>query len=158
MILPSSIATRLQYQHKCLLDIIEGLSDEQIRLHANPGKWSIFETVVHLQVYQHAMIQRVRKILEEANPSFERYRAEADPLFTQNCQASSREILADLLSVRKEMAAEILAFKEDDFSRKGRHPVYGNLSLVEWLNFFLLHEAHHLFEIFKTAATLKPAR
>ncbi|MBL7738411.1 MAG: DinB family protein [Chitinophagaceae bacterium] len=155
MQIPSSVTTRLQYQHKSLLDIIEGLSDEQIRRNVNPGKWSIFENIVHLATYQHTMIRRIRQILDEDNPSFAKYMAEADPLFLDNCHKTSREIMQDLLSVRKEMASGILSFKEDDFDRTGIHPAYGKMTLVEWLNFFLLHEAHHLFTIFKMAATLK---
>ncbi len=155
MQLPSSITTRLQYQHKSLLDIIEGLSDEQIRRNVNPGKWSIFENIVHLQTYQHTMIRRIRQMLDEANPSFAKYTAEADPLFLGNCHKTSREIMQDLLATRKEMASGILSFKESDIDRTGLHPVYGKMNLMEWLNFFLLHEAHHLFTIFKMAATLK---
>jgi uncharacterized damage-inducible protein DinB len=153
--LPSSVSTRLQYQHKSLIDIIDGLSDEQIRQHVNPGKWSIFENIVHLQTYQHAFIARTRRILDEDNPVFERYTAEADPVFHDNCSKSSREIMQDLITVRKEMSAGILSFTDSDFKKTGEHPVFGKMTLPQWLNFFLLHEAHHLFTIFKMAGTLK---
>jgi uncharacterized damage-inducible protein DinB len=155
MQMPSSISTRLQYQHKSLLDILDGLSDEQIRMQLNPGKWSIFENIVHLQTYQHTFINRIRKILDEENPVFDRYTAEADPLFHDNCTKSSREIMQDLLTVRKELSNSILAFKEADLVKEGTHPVYGKMNLIQWLNFFLLHEAHHLFTIFKIGAELK---
>jgi len=155
MQIPSSVSTRLQYQHKSLIDIIEGLSDEQIRRNVNPGKWSIFENIVHLQTYQHTMIRRIRQILEEDNPAFSVYTAETDPLFHDNCGKSSREIMQDLLTVRKELSAGILSFKESDLEKTGMHPKFGKMNLVQWFNFFLLHEAHHLFTIFKMAATLK---
>ena len=155
MQIPSSVSTRLQYQHKSLLDLIEGLSDEQIRMQVNPGKWSIFENIVHLQTYQQAAIKRLRRILEEDNPVFERYTAEADPLFHANCARSTREVMQDLITTRKEMAAWILAFPEGQLKKTGEHPVFGKMNLVEWQNFFLLHEAHHLFTIFKMAAALK---
>lgn len=153
--MPSSISTRLQYQHKSLIEIIDGLSDEQIRRAIIPGKWSIFENMVHLQTYQHTFIQRVRAILKGSNPSFDRYTAEADPLFHDNCEKSTREIMQDLLSLRKEMAAGILSFTETDLDKMGGHPVYGQMTLIQWLNFFLLHEAHHLFTIFKMAPALR---
>ena len=98
MQIPSSISTRLQYQHKSLLDIIDGLSDEQIRMQINPGKWSIFENIVHLQTYQHMFINRVRQMLTEEIPVFSPYTAEADPLFHDNCRLSSREVMQDLLT------------------------------------------------------------
>lgn len=153
--MPSSISTRLQYQHKSLLDIIDGLDDEQVRRQLIPGKWSIFENIVHLQTYQHTFIKRIKQILEEENPEFPRYTAEADPLFHDNCGRSSREIIQDLLTTRKEMAAGVLSFREQDLDRKGTHPLYGQMNMVQWLNFFLLHEAHHLFTIFKSSAQLK---
>ena len=155
MQMPSSISTRLQYQHKSLLDILDGLSDEQIRRQVNLGKWSIFENIVHLQTYQHTFISRIKKILNEETPVFTAYTAEADPLFHDNCTKSSREVMQDLLTTRKELSNGILSFKETDFEKTGLHPTYGKMNLLQWLNFFLLHEAHHLFTIFKIAAELK---
>ena len=155
MQLPSSISTRLQYQHKSLLDIIDGLADEQIRRQVIPGKWSIFENITHLETYQHTFISRVKEMLKGTDPSFPRYTAEADPLFHDNCAKSSREVMADLLTTRKEMAAEILSFKKEDFERTGQHPAFGRMTLTQWINFFLLHEAHHLFTIFKLSAELR---
>ncbi len=155
MQLSSSISTRLQYQHKSLVDLIDGFSEEQIRRAVVPGKWSIFENIVHLQTYQHTFIDRVRKILEGGHPVFPRYAAESDPLFADNCHRTTREIMQDFISIRKEIAAGMLGFTSADLLKPGTHPVYGELSLVQWLNFFLLHEAHHLFTIFKLGAELR---
>lgn len=155
MQLPSNISTRLYYQHKSLMDIIEGLTDEEIRRHVITGKWSIFENIVHLQTYQHTFIDRVKQILEGQNPAFTRYTAEGDPLFHDNCTRSSREILQDLITTRKEINNGILSFPATDLVKTAVHPAYGKLTLLQWLNFFLLHEAHHLFTIFKLAGELK---
>jgi uncharacterized damage-inducible protein DinB len=155
MTLPSSITTRLQYQHKSLLDLIEGLTDEQVHKKIIPNKWSVFENMVHLQTYQHVFIFRVREILKGDNPAFERYTADSDPYFPVNCSKPSWEIIQDLLALRKDIAAEVNNIKEEELIKTGTHPVFGQMNLVQWLNFFLLHEAHHLFTIFKLAAELK---
>ena len=155
MQMPTSISTRLQYQHKSLLEILDGLTDEQIRQPLYPGKWSIFENIVHLQTYQHAFVNRIQKILNEENPVFAPYTAEADPLFHDNCNKSSREVMHDLLTIRKDFSASVLSYKETDLVKEGSHSAYGKMNLVQWLNFFLLHEAHHLFTIFKIGAELK---
>ncbi len=152
MPLQSSLTTRLEYQHKSLFDIIEGLSDEHIRRQVVTGKWSIFENIVHLATYQHAFMHRVQQILHKENPQFDRYTAESDPLFHDNCSKSTREIVQDLITIRRELIAKILSLKEEDIERTGGHPVFGNMNIMQWLNFFLLHEAHHLFTIFKLAA------
>ncbi len=157
MQMPSSLSTRLQYQHKSLVDIIDELSDEQIRRQVIAGKWSIFENIVHLQTYQHIFVERVKQIFEKDKPVFPRYTAEADPVFLDNCGKSSREIMQDMITVRKQMSAEISSFPPSDLVKTGIHPVFGKMTILQWLNFFLLHEAHHLFTIFKLAAELKKA-
>ncbi len=155
MQLPSSITTRLQYQHKSMIELIEGLTDEQIRRPVQPGKWSIFENIVHLATYQHIFNERLRKVLDGNNPAFEKYSAESDPSFFDGLSRSSREVMQDLLSTRKEMSAELPNLPETDYLKTGTHPVYGTMNLLQWINFFLLHEAHHLFTIFKLAALLR---
>jgi DinB superfamily len=149
------LSTGLQYQHKSLIDIIDGLTDELIRRKPIPGKWSIFENIVHLQTYQHVFCDRIKKMREEYNPSFPRYLADADPVFLLNCGKTTREIMGDLITTRKEMSTGRLSIKENDLDRTGTHPVFGTMNIMQWLNFFLLHEAHHLFTIFKLAAELK---
>lgn len=155
MPIPSSITTRLQYQHKSLIELIDGLTDEQIRRPLIPGKWTIYENIVHLQTYQHVFIERVKQMLAGNNPEFPRYNAEADPLFHDNLTRSSREVMQDLLTTRKEIVAEILLLPETDLPKTGTHPVFGQMTMIQWLNFFLLHESHHLFTIFKLAAELR---
>jgi uncharacterized damage-inducible protein DinB len=155
MPLPTSITTRLEYQHKSLIDIIEGLSDEQIRRPVLTGKWSIFENIVHLATYQHLFGGRLGQLLQEAEPQFPRYTAESDPLFHDNCAKSTREIMHDLITTRRELIAKILRLNDEHLKRTGGHPVYGKLNTTQWLNFFLLHEAHHLFTIFKLVPLLR---
>jgi hypothetical protein len=139
------------------MDLIEGLSDEQIRRQVITGKWSVFENIVHLATYQHEFMQRLQRILLKENPQFDRYIAESDPLFHDNCSRSTREIMQDMITTRREIIAKTLSLKDNDVMRAGSHPVFGNLNILQWLNFFLLHEAHHLFTIFKLGAELRKA-
>lgn len=155
MQIPSHISTRLQYQHKTLVDLIDDLTEEQVRRQIITGKWSIFENIVHLQTYQHTFIKRVKQILEGANPAFERYTADTDSLFHDNCGKSIREIMHDMLTTRKEIASGMVSLPETDFIKKGIHPALGEMTLLQWINFFLLHEAHHLFAILKLSGQLK---
>ena len=155
MQLPSYISTRMQYQHKSLVDIIDGLSEEQIRRNVIAGKWSIFENIVHLQTYQHTFCDRMNLMLQEENPTFPRYSADADPLFLDNCHKTTREIMQDFISVRKEMVLRAMNLSPAELQRAATHPFFGKMNMIQWLNFFLMHESHHLFTIFKLTAELK---
>ena len=63
--------------------------------------------------------------------------------------------MQDMLTTRKEMAASLLGFGEKELKRVATHPAYGEMTMIQWLHFFLLHESHHLFTIFKLAGTLR---
>ena len=155
MQIPSYLSTRLHYQHKALIDILDGLSDEQVRRNIIPGKWSIFEHIVHLQAYQHLTVNRIKQIIAETNPCFDRYTADADPIFLDNCHLSTREIMQDLITTRKEMATDLLQLADKDYEKVGTHPHFGVMNIVQWINFFVLHEGHHQFAIFKLVAEFK---
>ena len=149
MNLSSSIRTRLQYQHHTIEELIKGYDEEQLKLRTNPGKWSAFENIVHLVSYQDIFQQRIDKILTGTNPSFERYIAENDPEFERYLQQPLRQLLQTLHIVRKQFNDQLNNLSMNELLSIGHHPKYGALSLVQWTEFFLLHEAHHLFTMFK---------
>ena len=151
MDIPLSIITRLSHQHETIRDLPKEFTEEQIRRQLIPGKWSIFENIAHLQSYQHVFIGRTGEIVKGKNPSFAPYVAEADPLFLDCCERSLKDVINDLMETRSQIIKLISLLPPEDLIKKGRHPKYGNLGLLHWIDFFLLHEAHHLFTIFKLA-------
>jgi len=158
MQLSSSVSAGLLNQHESLKYLIEGLSDEQIRRQVNPGKWSIFENIVHLQTYQHTIMTRIGLILKNEKPVFTPYTAEADPLFHDNCRLLTAEVMQDLFDTRHALSSAMASLTESDLEKESRHTTYGKMNLQLWLQFFLLHEAHHLFTIFKLVMELRKER
>ena len=63
--------------------------------------------------------------------------------------------MQDLITIRKEMTAGMLGFTGDDLAKTGTHPYFGTMNLLQWINFFLLHEAHQLFTVLQLGAELK---
>lgn len=155
MALPISILSVLQHQHLGLGLIIDGLPDPQLRKMVQVGKWSIFENIVHLATYQHTFLIRVEKMLSAETPSFSRYTAETDPLFQDNLERTTSATIEDLVETRKSVITKIASLTEPELTKKGLHPAFGPMTILQWTEFFLLHEAHHLFTIFKLAAELR---
>ncbi len=147
--LSQSQTCRLQFQHQTVSDLIEGRSEEQLRLRAIPDKWSVFENLAHLVSYQPVFQLRISRILTESNPSFDRYIADTDPAFEACTQKPLEQLVQNLALVRNEIWQTIRALREDELSRVATHPKFGLLDIVQWTDFFLLHEAHHLFTMFQ---------
>lgn len=147
--------SRLQVQHNSLDFIIKDLSDSDLRKAIEPGKWSIFENIAHLAAYQHSFQKRIGIILNEENPSFPRYTAEADPLFHDMVTFSTNDVIDDLNYSRNEINVLLSELNDTELIRTAVHPLYGKMDIMQWTEFFLLHEAHHLFTIFKLERVLR---
>ena len=153
MIYPS-LAERLKNQHTTIQPIIAGLGDEKLNHHPEPGKWSIHDNIVHLATYQPVYFGRMKQILSEDSPLFGRYKADDEEDFLAWQGKPLNEVLAKIEAEREEIIQFILGLNDEQLNRRGVHAKYGNLTILEWTEFFLLHEAHHLFTIFQLAHVL----
>ncbi|HVW61879.1 MAG TPA: DinB family protein [Puia sp.] len=158
MPLSGSIFTRLRHQHEALPELIRDLSEEELKLRTDPGKWSAFENIAHLAAYQPAFIDRLKKIIAGPTPVFQRYVAEKDPGFPNYLHMPLETLLHLIPAKAAQITACLTGLKETDLPLTGVHPRYGTLTIPQWTQFFLLHEAHHLYTIFMLTQDLRAAR
>jgi hypothetical protein len=144
---------RLQRCETQLRDFLdEALRDvavEVILERADPDRWSAHEHLAHLGRYHEIFLGRVERILEEPCPSFDRYRAEEDPEWEAWRCLAYKEVAERLAGLRERLIVRLKALAPDDYARSGRHPAFGEMTLVLWLEFFLVHEAHHLYAVLR---------
>ncbi len=150
MIYPS-LTDRLKNQHVTINAIIERVSEGRMNYHPEPSKWSIHDNITHLAVYQPVFINRINQILLEDNALFERYVGDEDENFMSWRYKAVDELIYKITADRGTIVQLILNLNNEQLSRTGTHLKYGKLSVLEWTEFFLLHEAHHLFTMFQLA-------
>jgi hypothetical protein len=153
--LPKTTLDRLKTQHEVIEVLISGLGEVELKLHPIPDKWSIHENIAHLTCYQPRVISRTRKILSEDKPAFESYIPEKDPEFPKFIAMSVEELITDQKEKRAEFVNIISNLSDEQLTRCGIHSKFGQMNLVEWTEFFLLHEAHHIYTIFKLIRSIK---
>lgn len=153
MPLSSSIAKRLEYQHLTIREIIGGLPDSTLRREVNPGKWSAHANIAHLASYQPVFLKRLDRIGREHAPAFDRYVAEDDPIFSASLNRSITSLLDQIAADRARIIAVLETGGETFLTRTATHPRFGLLTVIDWTEFFLLHEAHHLYTIFSLVRT-----
>jgi uncharacterized damage-inducible protein DinB len=150
MISPFQLS-RLQDHPEALEQILSRVPEELLEKQIRTGKWSIKENIAHLVRYQKESLDRVNRILTEKEPSLRRYVAEEDDAFPFAIAQPLHTLQVQLKDDRKQFNTIIKSLTDDQLSRTGRHPVLGVLTLSEWIEFFLLHEAHHMMTIFQLA-------
>jgi hypothetical protein len=145
--LPESTQRRLEQQLDCIPILLRGISPEQLQQRSATGKWSAAENLAHLARYHEVFLERVDRIAAEDRPVFSRYKAEDDPAWPSYAVLAANESMARLLRSRSQLNAHIQQLPAHAFDRTGIHPVFGEMPLLLWIEFFLLHEAHHLLAV-----------
>jgi uncharacterized damage-inducible protein DinB len=142
---------RLATQLDALPLLLGGASAEALRRRTASGKWSAHENLAHIARVSELFVARVRRILSEDGPALPQYRAEDDAEWPAWAALSTDEVLRRLSSLRSELVGMAARFTPAELARTGVHSRFGPMPLPLWIEFFLLHEAHHLYTILKRA-------
>jgi len=145
--LPESTLDRFRTQLDCLPTLLAGVAADAMERRPASGKWSARENLAHLARYQEVFLERAARILAERQPILARYKAEEDPEWPAWADLPLREVTARLGAGRSEIIAQLENLTPEQLARVGVHPRFGPLTLLQWIEFFLLHEAHHLLAV-----------
>ena len=81
-------------------------------------------------------------------PYLNRYKADDDDGFYDWCEFKNEVIIEKTKLIRTEITDLISQLTTKELQQVGIHPKLGRMNVVDWLNFFLLHESHHIYTIF----------
>jgi hypothetical protein len=138
---------RLKTQLASVDVLFAGASPERIDRRSASGKWSARENLAHIGRYHEIFLERVRSILAETSPQFARYRAEEDPGWQEWASKPFEEVRSQLTALRLKLIDTVAGLQASDYARVGIHSAFGEMTVSLWLEFFLVHEAHHLYVI-----------
>lgn len=145
--LNDSQTARLLNQFETVLTMADALPEEPLRYRSVPDKWSAFEQLAHIGCYTAFFHNHRLRVMLRADepPAFGRYRAENDPAFAGWTAMEKASMLARLVKQRRQLTNRLMSLTEAELSRKASHPLFGKMDVPGWTEFFLLHEAHHLY-------------
>lgn len=144
-----SLRSRLISQHESISVFYKTVTKHLLHTKPQPGKWSIHDHIAHLTRYQQIFIGRIHQVLLTNEPILEQYKAENDPDFIPLQSNATEKLLQQLNKDRSTIISLIDGLDTDQMARCGKHPKYGLLAIPDWIEFFILHEAHHLYAIFQ---------
>jgi len=145
--LTKSTLLRLETQLEAIPLLLGGATSEAISARPSSGQWSAHENLAHLARHHRVFLDRLQLILTENAPRLARYRAEEDSNWPEWSALSTEEVLNRLGTLRREIVNVVNGLSPAETTRIGIHPLFGEMSLALWVEFFLLHEAHHLYVV-----------
>lgn len=133
---------------------VAGLTREELTARPGPGKWSIFEVVIHLADSDSISIDRMKRILIEDKPPllYADETAYVDKLFTHD---QDLEDALTLLEVGRRQWARVLRRLPDAaFERTGQHNRSGTVTVGRMIPSYIKHIDGHLKFIIEKRANL----
>ena len=133
---------------------LRGLPEGWLTAHEGHDTWSAFDVVGHLIHGERTdWIPRVRTILEhgDARP-FDPFDRSAQ--FTDSQGRTLASLLDEFAALRAESLRELSALHitNADLDRRGRHPVFGIVTLRQLLATWVAHDLDHIVQISRVLA------
>ena len=118
---------------------LDQLSEEQVRLSPEPGKWCVKEIVFHLADAEIILSERMKRIIAEPHPQLLAFDQErfAESLLYKELDMRSALLIFGLL--REMMTALFEKLPEETWNRAGTHSVRGETTLSDTLKHAVQH-------------------
>lgn len=156
--LDPGLTARLAHQLSSFRTRFAGADARDLRYAPTPGRWSALLNLAHVGRHHEIMLERLQRMLAEDAPSFPPYR-EADDAGWAAWESVSAEALWPRLSeARAALETWAAGLTPAQAARSGTHARFGPMDVAGWIEFFLVHEAHHLYVAMLRLAEARAAR
>jgi uncharacterized damage-inducible protein DinB len=140
---------------------IETLSDEAASLRpegkTGEAEWSPKEQLAHLWEMERSYIAWVKAALRENGADLTGVRGEPVAIPVERATAHTvPELVAALKAEREGTLAFIRALQPEDFDRTARQPMFGELTVLQWLRSFYRHDRMHTDQVAGREPEYKP--
>lgn len=142
-----------------LLNEVESVSEEKFHQKPEDGSWSVGQLVDHLQKIENVLTETFKQIApsaedrkaEEKNLEIvtdRSYKKAAPESVAPGEEPINREeVLMALTEARRDLMAYVDMLDFDLSAKSLKHPVMGELSVKQWVEFIGYHEERHLDQL-----------
>jgi rubrerythrin len=144
---PVDVLAMLARNAEDLSRLVEGLSEEAITKAPPNSDWSIREHIAHFADTQDMLDTRIELMLKHDNPDLTAIAVYEFATDAERHPSSAREILATFREKRAKCVARMESLPLKDLWRSGRHPEFGQLTILRQAAYLAFHEQTHLPEV-----------
>lgn len=156
--LDAALYSRLAHQLSSFRSWVADADPRDLEWRPPSGKWSALLNLAHVGRHHEVMLERITRLLRENTPVFPRYDEKEDPTWERWTALSVPQVWAALDERRSALVAAVAPLPAEQLARAGVHAKFGPMDVTRWLEFFLVHEAHHLYVALQRLAEARGAR
>lgn len=150
---PAGVAALVGANQQQLLELVQGLSDEQAARRPAEGEWCVRELVRHVIASQSRVAELVSGLPQGRRPEG----SGGIGMMNEDDGRPYAELVAELQVANAKMLAAVGSLSETaDLSAVARHPFFGDLNCREWAVFQRVHDADHIQQVRKILDAVAP--
>lgn len=148
---------KMALERERLLVLLEALSGEEADTPAKPGDWNAKQQMSHLCEMEAAYRAWVGKALKEGGAGLHGAGGEPVAIPLQHADRHSvPEHVAEMRRQREKTLALMERMRPEDYDRKATSPMFGTLTILQWLRSYYRHDRMHYDQIRGEEPSYKP--
>ncbi len=157
----TALVEKMTEEREKLLAQIEALSEAEAASAPSDAEgeaqWSPKQQACHLAEMETAYRAWVGKALVEDNPDVTTVRGEQVDITLENAhEYTVGKIVGQLRAQREKTLALIEGLKPSDYDRTASQPMFGTLTVLQWLRSYYRHDRMHQAQIAGRESTFRP--
>lgn len=155
------LLTKMAAERERLLSLVQSLSEaeaERVPTDAEgEAQWSVKQQLSHLAEMETAYRAWVERALAEDGADVSHVRGEPPAIPLERAHAHSvEEHVAELRRQRDLTLALIARMRPEDFDRTATQPMFGTLTVLQWLRSYYRHDRMHIDQLSGREPEYKP--
>jgi hypothetical protein len=130
-----------------LHELIAGVDDDELTRAGPEGSWGAVEVLCHLRDWERIYVQRVQRIIDEDDPTFETVDDSLWPIDRDYHAQDPRNVLEDFAEHRSKLVDLLEDLTIAEWAREGHVPRQGRVTIGGYAEHVAGHDQEHLQQI-----------
>jgi uncharacterized damage-inducible protein DinB len=131
-------------------ELIDGLSEKELRRRPAEGEWSMKEVCGHLVVDARTWQERITLMMTENDPYLKRYDSVGGVTEGGYQEGPIEETMSELRRIRRQTVETLRGLSAEGWERRGRHWSEGEMTIARACEIGLEHGEEHLEQLRET--------
>jgi len=146
---------KLESHRRELVGQVQGMTDEEASRRPSEREWSAKEQLLHLAMFERLWLEWAMKVRDE--PGCEVGPPSPNPASYPEAESRSlADLLRELASARSDALAAIEGLTDDELKRRGKHALFGEMSVLQMLRSLYRHDRMHMDQMAGREPSFRP--
>jgi uncharacterized damage-inducible protein DinB len=146
---------KLESHRRELVGQVQEMTEEEASRRPSEGGWSAKEQLAHLATFERLWLEWAMKVRGE--PGCEVGPPSPNPPAYPEAETRSLvNLLRELASARSDTLAAIEGLSEDELKRRGKHLLFGEMSVLQMLRSLYRHDRMHMDQMAGREISFRP--